>query len=67
MENLKIIKAADILYNSRINIQIIKKGAQIVKYDSVNGQANLNPYQLPFVFTRRSIGRSGNYIIGMGK
>lgn len=34
------------------NVEIIPKGAQIMLYDSLNGQPNANPYQLPTVFTR---------------
>ncbi len=30
----------------------IEKGAQIIFYDTVNGQPNPNPYQLPTIFTR---------------
>lgn len=33
-------------------ITVIPRGAQIVMYDSLNGQPNPNPYQLPTVFTR---------------
>lgn len=30
----------------------IEKGEQIIFYDSINGQPNPNPYQLPTIFTR---------------
>ncbi|MCS6819385.1 MAG: CocE/NonD family hydrolase, partial [Chitinophagales bacterium] len=33
-------------------LTFIEKGEQIIFYDSINGQPNPNPYQLPTVFTR---------------
>lgn len=33
-------------------IEFIPKGAQLLYYDTLNGQPNPNPYQLPTVFTR---------------
>jgi predicted acyl esterase len=33
-------------------IEMIPKGSQILLYDTLNGQPNPNPYQLPTVFTR---------------
>jgi predicted acyl esterase len=33
-------------------IQIVPRGIQIIIYDSLNGEINPNPYQLPMVFTR---------------
>lgn len=33
-------------------IQILPKGIQYIMYDSVNGQPNPNPFQLPMVFSR---------------
>ncbi|NOR87778.1 MAG: hypothetical protein GQ527_09230, partial [Bacteroidales bacterium] len=33
-------------------VQIVPKGVQLFVYDSLNGQVNPNPYQLPMVFTR---------------
>ncbi len=33
-------------------ITLIPNGAQIIMYDSMNGQPNPNPFQLPTVFTR---------------
>lgn len=35
-----------------INIQLLKKGTQLLIYDSINGQPNPNPYQLPMIFSR---------------
>lgn len=42
------------------NLEIIRKGSQIVIYDSLNGQPNPNPYQLPLIFTRTPYGKSGS-------
>ena len=33
-------------------IQVLPKGIQYIMYDSVNGQPNPNPFQLPMVFSR---------------
>jgi predicted acyl esterase len=41
----------DIL-GTTVPIQILKKGVQFIMYDSINGQPNPNPYQLPMVFSR---------------
>ncbi len=41
----------DILGTS-VPIEILKKGVQFIMYDSINGQPNPNPYQLPMVFSR---------------
>ena len=41
-------------------VQIIPKGTQLFIYDSINGQVNPNPYQLPMVFTRTPYGK-GTY------
>lgn len=35
-----------------INIQLLRKGTQLLVYDSINGQPNPNPYQLPMIFSR---------------
>lgn len=34
------------------NLELIPRGTQYVIYDSINGQPNPNPYQLPLVLTR---------------
>ena len=54
----------DIPLAGNVNVQIIKKGTQIVKYDSLNGSFNNNPYQLPFIFTRTPYGKEGNDMAG---
>jgi predicted acyl esterase len=41
------------------DLEIIKKGTQIVIYDTLNGQPNPNPYQLPLIFTRTPYGKKG--------
>lgn len=46
------------------NIQVIKKGTQIIFYDSVNGEVNPNPYQLPLIFTRSPYGKDGSEAAG---
>lgn len=35
-----------------ISIELLKKGTQLLVYDSINGQPNPNPYQLPMIFSR---------------
>lgn len=45
---------------SDYTIEIIPKGTQLFVYDSLNGQVNPNPYQLPMVFTRTPYGK-GSY------
>ncbi len=54
----------DIPLAGNIDIQIIKRGTQIVKYDSLNGQVNPNPYQLPFIFTRTPYDKKNNTLAG---
>ncbi len=41
-------------------LEIIPKGTQLFVYDSVGGQVNTNPYQLPMVLTRTPYGK-GDY------
>ncbi len=43
----------DMLFgNEYFPIQIVPRGIQLMIYDSLNGDINPNPYQLPMVFTR---------------
>lgn len=35
-----------------VDLPLIPKGTQIIMYDSINGQPNPNPFQLPMVFSR---------------
>lgn len=35
-----------------LTIDIIPKGTQYIVYDSINGEPNPNPFQLPFIFSR---------------
>jgi predicted acyl esterase len=37
----------------------IEKGEQIIFYDSINGQPNPNPYQMPTIFTRTPYNKGG--------
>lgn len=37
----------------------IEKGEQIIFYDTINGQPNPNPYQLPTIFTRTPYDKGG--------
>lgn len=39
-------------------VQVIPKGVQLIVYDSLNGEVNPNPYQLPMVFTRTPYSKS---------
>ncbi len=41
----------DVLGTS-VPIEVLKRGVQFIMYDSINGQPNPNPYQLPMVFSR---------------
>jgi len=38
--------------NQKIKLQVIPRGSQYIRYDSLNGQKNPNPYQLPMVMSR---------------
>src|SRR5690554_270662 len=40
------------LLNNTFNIKLIEKGTQYIIYDSLNGEVNPNPFQLPVIFTR---------------
>lgn len=35
-----------------ISVELLRKGTQLLIYDSINGQPNPNPYQLPMIFSR---------------
>lgn len=35
-----------------VDIELLRKGTQFLVYDSINGQPNPNPYQLPLIFSR---------------
>lgn len=45
-------------------VQIIPKGTQYLMYDSINGEANANPYQLPVIFTRTPYSKEGSFSYG---
>ena len=40
-----------------LNIELIKRGTQLIRYDSLNHQKNPNPFQLPMVFSRTPYGK----------
>lgn len=40
------------IINQKIKLEIIPKGIQYIRYDSLNGKPNPNPYQLPMVMSR---------------
>ncbi len=44
--------------NESYPVQIVPKGVQLIIYDSINGELNPNPYQLPMVFTRTPYNKS---------
>lgn len=44
------------------NLELIPKGVQLFIYDTLNGQPNPNPYQLPMLFTRTPYGKNGDIV-----
>ncbi|MCB9233378.1 MAG: CocE/NonD family hydrolase [Bacteroidia bacterium] len=44
------------------NIEFIPRGIQFLRYDSLAGQPNPNPYQMPAVFTRTPYEKDGDQI-----
>ncbi|MCO5248134.1 MAG: CocE/NonD family hydrolase [Chitinophagales bacterium] len=40
------------IINKKIKLTVIPKGFQYIRYDSLNGKPNPNPYQLPMVMSR---------------
>ncbi len=62
-----LIVKTDIL-GPELEIELIPKGVQLIVYDTLNGQPNPNPYQLPMVFTRTPYNKRGDiagYIINI--
>jgi predicted acyl esterase len=47
------------LLGNNVNLEVMKKGTQFIIYDSINGQPNPNPYQLPIIFTRTPYNKRG--------
>ncbi len=43
---------------NKFNVELLKRGTQYIIYDSLNGQKNPNPYQLPLIFTRSPYNKS---------
>lgn len=46
-------------------IVIVPKGTQLIIYDSLNGEINPNPYQLPMIFTRTPYSKSHDDALAM--
>ncbi|MFN0199897.1 MAG: CocE/NonD family hydrolase [Bacteroidia bacterium] len=44
------------------NLEVIRKGTQLMIYDSVDYQPNPNPYQLPMLFTRSPYNKKGDVV-----
>ncbi len=42
-----------------INATLLPKGFQFILYDSINGQVNTNPYQLPLILERTPYNKNG--------
>lgn len=53
----KIVLLGDTIQTD--SITLLHAGQQIIFYDSLNGQPNPNPYQLPTIFTRTPYGKGG--------
>jgi predicted acyl esterase len=53
----KIVLLGDTILTD--SITLLHAGQQIIFYDSLNGQPNPNPYQLPTIFTRTPYGKGG--------
>jgi len=47
------------LLGNKVNLTLLKRGTQYIMYDSLNGQPNPNPYQLPVIFTRTPYNKKG--------
>ncbi len=43
-----------------VSLEVIQKGVQYIIYDSINGDVNENPYQLPVIFTRTPYDKNSN-------
>lgn len=66
VQDCLMVRYTDTIFGFPVDkdLMIIKKGSQIVIYDTLNGQPNPNPYQLPLVFTRTPYGKGGNEAAG---
>jgi predicted acyl esterase len=40
------------IINKAIKLKVLPRGVQYIRYDSINGMANPNPYQLPAIMSR---------------
>lgn len=43
-------------------LEVIPRGVQLFIYDSINGQPNPNPYQMPMIFTRTPYNKRGDLV-----
>lgn len=43
-------------------LEVIPRGVQLFIYDSINGQPNPNPYEMPMLFTRTPYGKEGDIV-----
>ena len=50
--------------NLTTTIEILPRGFQYIMYDSINGEVNPNPWQLPCIFTRTPYRKNGDVEIG---
>lgn len=50
--------------NVSTTLEILPKGFQYIMYDSINGEPNPNPWQLPMIFTRTPYKKAGDVEIG---
>ena len=58
----KIVLLGDTIQTD--SITLLHAGQQIIFYDSLNGQPNPNPYQLPTIFTRTPYNKGGFDALG---
>lgn len=48
----------------RINLELLPRNFQYIIYDSINGQPNPNPYQLPAIMERTPYNKKNDEVIG---
>lgn len=48
----------------RINLELLPRNFQYIVYDSINGQPNPNPYQLPAIMERTPYNKKNDEVIG---
>ena len=52
------------VFNYNVHLTVLRPGYQYIIYDSINGQPNPNPFQLPMVFSRTPYNKNGMVEIG---